>query len=66
MAGRRAALVQAEYRDVDGYWLELVPGWEIEGAHGAHEDTKRAAHAKLALAEPCRCAECVKLLAVAR
>lgn len=59
----RRALIEREYRDIDGYWIELVPGWIVadEGTHGIVEDTKRAAHAKLALVEPCACAECTEL-----
>lgn len=54
-----------EYRDVDGYWIELMPGWQNgadPGTHGIHEDTKRAAHAQLDMVERCACDECRELL----
>jgi hypothetical protein len=60
--------IQREYRDSDGYWIELAPGWQNgadPGTHGIVEDTKRAARAKLSMATPCDCAECRDLLAKA-
>lgn len=62
-------IVQKEYRDIDGYWIEFVPGWRTcdEGTHGVVEDTRRQAREKaLALAEPCDCGECRELLARVR
>jgi hypothetical protein len=58
--------VQNEYCDSDGYWIEFAPGWQNgddPGTHGIVESTKRAARSKLTMALPCRCAECVRLLA---
>jgi hypothetical protein len=62
---KRTDLIQEEYRDTDGYWIYLKPGWQNgadPGTHGIVEDTKSAARRKLAMAEPCTCAECLRLL----
>lgn len=56
----RKDLIAKEYRDVDGYWIELKHGWVVLGdAHGIVENTKKAAYAKLADVVPCRCGECL-------
>jgi len=63
---RRLDLIQEEYRDSDGYWIYLTPGWQNgldPGTHGIHEDTKRAARENLAFAKPCDCKECLELVA---
>jgi hypothetical protein len=51
------------YRDTDGWWIELVPGFVVsdEGTHGIVEDSKRAALAKMAMVVPCNCNECRQL-----
>ena len=48
-----------EYRDSDGYWIELKPGYRVIGdAHGIVEDSKQAAYDKLDLVRPCDCDDC--------
>ncbi len=57
-------LIQRQYRDSDGYWIELVPGWQNgldPGTHGIVEDTKREAMASLRYAKPCDCQECQQM-----
>jgi hypothetical protein len=55
----RKDMIAKEYRDSDGYWIELKRGWIVRGdAHSIVEDTKKAAHAKLAEVVPCECKEC--------
>ena len=62
---KRTDLIQEEYRDVDGWWIYLKPGWIIPGdAHGIVENTKREARAKLAEAVECECQECKRMLGV--
>ena len=59
------SVIQHEYRDGDGYWIELKPGWQNgadPGTHGIVEDTKRAAYATLRMAKPCHCLDCQQLL----
>ena len=52
------------YRDSDGWWIELKPGFIVRGewTHGIVEDTKRAALDKMYLVEPCQCDECRSLV----
>jgi hypothetical protein len=59
---RKDKRIANEYRDSDGYWIEMADGWcDDSGAHGIVEDTKRAAYDKLrSVARPCRCAECAE------
>jgi hypothetical protein len=53
------AVILREYRDSDGYWIDLVPGFRVLGdAHGIVEDTKRAAYDKLSSVVPCACPDC--------
>jgi hypothetical protein len=48
-----------EYLDVDGYWIELKPGWRMPGdAHGIVENTKREAKARLKDVVKCDCQDC--------
>lgn len=57
----KAELIQEEYRDVDGYWIYLKPGFQCghdPGVHGIHEDTKREAHSWLSSVIPCACDDC--------
>jgi hypothetical protein len=54
-------MIQEEYRDSDGYWIYLKPGYmcgDDPGTHGIIEDTKRAARSRLASVVPCNCADC--------
>ena len=52
--------IESEYRDSDGYWINLKRGWIVRGdAHGIVENTKREAYAKLAEVVPCDCPDCV-------
>lgn len=58
---RLQALIAEEYRDVDGYWIYLIPGWQNgldPGTHGIVEDTKRRAYAVLTAVIPCSCKDC--------
>lgn len=61
---KRIALI---YRDTDGWWIELKPGFVVsdEGTHGIVEDRKRDALAKMELVVPCECDECVHVKALA-
>ena len=61
---RRRNLIQKEYRDSDGYWIELKPGYVLSGeqTHGIVEDTKRGAYKKLAWVIPCECKGCLELI----
>jgi hypothetical protein len=62
--GRLKTLIDNEYWDSAGYWIELNPGFRVAGdAHGIVEDTKKAARAKLDWVAPCACPECLRLIA---
>jgi hypothetical protein len=51
--------VTVSHEPPDGWWIDLPFGWVMDdGSHGIAEDTKRAALAKLALAQPCNCKRC--------
>ncbi len=39
--------IAREWRDCDGYWIVLAPGWICDGAKGFREDTKAKAYARL-------------------
>jgi hypothetical protein len=57
----RQRLIDEEYRDSDGYWIYLKPGYgcgDDPGTHGIIEDTKRRAYSRLSSVEPCDCADC--------
>lgn len=61
---KRRDVIQREYRDSDGYWIELKPGWQNgadPGTHGIVEDTKTAAYSTLTMVKPCNCSECQRL-----
>lgn len=63
-AGRQD-VIQRQYRDSDGYWIELKPGWQNgadPGTHGIVEDTKTEAYRRLSMVKPCACEECRRLL----
>ena len=67
----RRSVIQTEYQDSDGYWIELAPGWKngsdpIGCEHGIVEDTKSAAYKSLASVMPCDCTECRELLDAAK
>lgn len=58
------AYIAREYRDSDGYWIELVPGYQNgldPGTHGIVETHKRDAYDALSSVIPCDCAECTRL-----
>lgn len=60
---RRADVIAEEYRDSDGYWIYLKPGWRngqdpVGCEHGIHEDTKREAYSWLSSVLPCDCPDC--------
>lgn len=68
MAKTNRGVIQEEYRDSDGYWIYLKPGWQNgadPGTHGIVEDTKGEAHRTLRIAKPCDCQECLDLIAKA-
>jgi hypothetical protein len=70
LGGRpKRSLIANEYRDSDGYWIELTPGWQNgfdPGTHGIVEDTKAGAYLTLKGAVPCDCAECQQLITAAK
>ena len=58
------AMIAAEWKDEDGYWIELKSGWH-DGSnptcHTVHEDTRKECMDRLRdFAEPCNCWECKK------
>jgi hypothetical protein len=58
---KRTDLIKEEYRDSDGYWIYLKPGWQCgddRGTHGITEYTKRDARGRLSQVIPCDCADC--------
>jgi hypothetical protein len=62
---KRTDLIAKEYRDSDGYWIYLKPGWQNgadPGTHGIVENTKRAARGQLAYAKPCDCEDCKRYI----
>ncbi len=65
MANTNRNLIAQEYRDSDGYWIYLKPGWQNgadPGTHSIVEDSKRDAYSTLRSAKPCDCAECKQIL----
>jgi len=51
--------IERQYKDEDGYWIELRRGWVVPGdAHSIVENTKREAYAKLRDVVRCQCKEC--------
>lgn len=52
--------VTLAYRDDDGFWAELKPGWACiySNAHACHEDTARALLAAVNDVEPCNIPGC--------
>src|SRR4051812_37301728 len=59
-------VIEHEYRDSDGSWIDLRAGWQNGDAPGRHaivEDAKKAARAKVDMVKPCACDECRRLLA---
>jgi hypothetical protein len=60
LAQKYRALIQSEYRDEDGYWIALVPGY-MDGTnphcHEIHETDINMAYDVLRLACPCTCPE---------
>ena len=51
--------IAEQWRDSDGYWIALKPGWQVVGdplCHQVHEDTKR--ECLMYEAEPCACPNC--------
>ena len=54
-------LIQSEYREEGGYWIDLKPGWCWRGewTHSIVEDTKRQAYRTLrSEVVKCECKEC--------
>jgi len=61
--------IEEEYRDVDGYWVYLKPGYKnsldpLGNLHIMSEDTKRECYQHGVL--PCDCDECKQLIAKAK
>jgi hypothetical protein len=52
--------VRAAYKDEDGWWIDLKPGWTADplSAHDIHADTLREAIEYMGGIEPCACKEC--------
>jgi hypothetical protein len=70
-APSRRSVIAKEYRDVDGYWIDLKPGWRsgqdpVGCLHGIVEDTKREAYSWLTSVLPCDCEDCKRELAITR
>jgi hypothetical protein len=66
-----AQVVAEEYRDSDGYWIYLKPGFRSGQdpagcVHGIVEDTKRDARSWIPNTLTCDCAECLALIAAAK
>ncbi len=60
----RKSQVAEEWRDSDGYWIALKPGWKsgsdpLGNLHTIHEDTSALAWAEPVM--PCHCQECYLL-----
>lgn len=64
MSKGRTERIAHEYRDSDGYWIELRPGWRVldEISHTIVEDTRCEARLRARAAVPCACQECIKLM----
>lgn len=58
-ATERKACISHEYEDSDGYWIELKAGYEYDGCHGIHEDTRKEARECLKCVRICTCPECI-------
>ena len=61
--------IASEYRDEDGYWIDLKPGLKAANdpvgcVHGMHEDTRKEAYQVGVLV--CDCKECYPRLAMNR
>lgn len=54
----RALVVDQEWKDSDGYWLLLYPGFHIDHAHAIHESSKTAAYRRVREVEQCKCIDC--------
>lgn len=55
-------VIQTEYRDGDGYWIYLKPGYQCgddRGTHGIVESTKTAARSRLSSVISCDCDDCL-------
>ena len=48
------------YKDSDGYWINLKPGWQFWDAHCVHEWKIRDVFTSFAQVRPCECDECGK------
>jgi hypothetical protein len=57
---KQRSVISKEYRDIDGYWIELKPGYIVtpDGTHGIVEDTKADAYSDLSRVVPCDCDDC--------
>jgi hypothetical protein len=60
---KRTDVIQEEYRDSDGYWIHLRPGYRsgqdpVGCQHSIVEDTKREAYSWLSNVRPCDCDDC--------
>ena len=51
------------YKDQDGYWINLMPGWQFWDAHCVHEWSVKDALASFKQVRPCECGECAKVAA---
>jgi hypothetical protein len=52
--------IRGWYKDSDGYWINLKPGWQWQECHAVHEWNVKDALASFKWIERCSCDECVK------
>jgi hypothetical protein len=49
------------YRDSDGYWIDLKPGWCFPGpVHACHGTTLKETLSDWRCVEPCDCDDCAR------
>lgn len=46
------------YKDSDGYWIDLKPGWQWSECHAVHEWNVKDLVESFRQVEPCDCADC--------
>ena len=48
------------YKDSDGYWIDLKPGWQWQECHAVHEWNVKDAVCAFNDVKPCECDDCKK------